>query len=134
MILLKKSFLWLKKNIMIKVISIDIGGTLVRGPKKKHNYGLKDLTSLVELPYDDVRNAYKNIFQKERGSFEILVSKFCQTLGIKVNKELNDFFEKLEKVNVLVPKTENYNHFSYELNNILTIKINIFITQIINNY
>lgn len=36
---------------------------------------------------------------------------------------LNDFFEKLEKLNVLVSKVDTYNSYSYELKNILTIKI-----------
>lgn len=36
---------------------------------------------------------------------------------------LNDFFEKLEKINVLASKVDIYNLYSYEIKNILTIKI-----------
>jgi hypothetical protein len=36
---------------------------------------------------------------------------------------LNDFFEKLEKLNVNINQSENYDHFSYELKNILIVKI-----------
>lgn len=36
---------------------------------------------------------------------------------------LNNFFEKLEKINVLASKVDIYNLYSYEIKNILTIKI-----------
>lgn len=52
-----------------------------------------------------------------------LIDFICSEIGYDAFL-LNDFFEKLEKNNVLVTKTENYNHFSYELRNILTVRIN----------
>ena len=76
---------------MIKVISFDIGGTLLIN-EKNDKYNLKSLASLVDLPYENVREVYKRVFQKSKGSFDELVNVFCNNLEIKVNDEINNFF------------------------------------------
>ena len=79
---------------MIKVISFDIGGTLLKneGLGSNNQYGLKELTKILNLPYENVRDAYKDVFQKTKGNFNELINKFCNRLGIKSNKTIIDFF------------------------------------------
>ena len=79
---------------MIKVISFDIGGTLLKneGLGSNNQYGLKELTKILNLPYENVRDAYKDVFQKTKGNFNELISKFCNRLGIKSNQTIIDFF------------------------------------------
>lgn len=48
---------------MIKVVSFDIGGTILKGPNNE-NYTNKALASLINKDYNLIKNAYKNIFQK----------------------------------------------------------------------
>lgn len=70
---------------------------------------------------------YSVSLKKSDSANSLTLKKLIDSICLEIGDDaflLNDFFEKLEKANVLVPKTENYNHFSYELNNILTIKIN----------
>ena len=80
--------------MMIKIISFDIGGTLLINDNndKNNNYGLKELTDLLNLPYENVRNSYKKIFQTKKGSLNELIDIFCKELGIKHNQKLNEFF------------------------------------------
>ena len=79
---------------MIKIVSFDIGGTLLKNEDlgSQNQYGLKELTKLLNLPYENVRDAYKDVFQKTKGSFNELISKFCNKLGIESNKTIIDFF------------------------------------------
>ena len=79
---------------MIKVISFDIGGTLLKneGLGSNNQYGLKELTKILNLPYENVRDAYKDVFQKTKGNFNELINKFCNRLGIKSNQIIIDFF------------------------------------------
>lgn len=80
---------------MIKVVSFDIGGTLIKNEEIiEKGLDLKSLSILLKLPYEDVRNTYKNIFQKTKGNFDELVSDFCKTLSIPVDKKVVDFFKK----------------------------------------
>lgn len=51
-----------------------------------------------------------------------LIDEICFEIG-NDSFLLNDFYEKLEKLNVLVSKVDTYNSYSYELKNILTVKI-----------
>lgn len=79
---------------MIKVISFDIGGTLLKnkGLESNNQYGLKELTKILNLPYENVRDAYKDVFQKTKGNFNELINKFCNRLGIESNQTIIDFF------------------------------------------
>ena len=77
---------------MIKVISFDIGGTIIKS-RKKDKYNLKELAKVVDKPYDIVRKYYKEIFQKEKGDFNYLVNKFCDKLKIQVNNDILSFFQ-----------------------------------------
>lgn len=78
---------------MIKVVSFDIGGTLLEASNENsNNYSLKELTRLVNMPYENVRNVYKNVFQKSNGTLVELIEKFCNNLGISNTENLNNFF------------------------------------------
>lgn len=84
---------------MIKVISFDIGGTIILNTKE-NNYNLRSLTNLIGLPYDVVRNSYKNIFQKTKGTFSELIDEFCNELKIEKNSKIIAFFKnKFNKAN-----------------------------------
>ena len=79
---------------MIKVVSFDIGGTLLReNNEDAANYSIKALTNLVKLDKDLVRDVYKDIFQKTKGTFPELVNTFCEKLNIQVTEELTNFFQ-----------------------------------------
>lgn len=79
---------------MIKVISFDIGGTLLEESNdSSNNYNLKSLSELVNMPYDKVRDVYKNVYQKSKGTFDELLNKFCSNLEISNTCELNNFFK-----------------------------------------
>lgn len=79
---------------MIKIVSLDIGGTLLEDfHDNSSNYNLKELTKLVDMPYEIVRDVYKNIFQKTKGTFEELIEKFCNKLGINNSDDLINFFK-----------------------------------------
>lgn len=78
---------------MIKVVSFDIGGTLLEDSHDNpNNYNLKELTKVVNMPYENVRDVYKNVFQKSKGTLDELVEKFCNDLGISNTENLNNFF------------------------------------------
>ncbi|MDO5569013.1 MAG: hypothetical protein Q4G04_02735 [bacterium] len=67
---------------MIKVVSFDIGGTLIKNSENSNskNYDLKNLAELIGSPYEQVREVYKTVFQKTNGTFEFLVETFCNML------------------------------------------------------
>lgn len=80
---------------MIKVISLDIGGTLLEYKNDNGSqYNLKELTRLINLPYETVRDVYKEIFQTKKGTLNELINMFCKKLEIKNFPELNNFFIK----------------------------------------
>ena len=79
--------------MMIKVVSFDIGGTLLEDSHDNpNNYNLKELAKIVNIPYENVRDVYKNVFQKSNGTLNELVGKFCNYLGISNTENLNNFF------------------------------------------
>ncbi|HPE15060.1 MAG TPA: HAD family hydrolase [Bacilli bacterium] len=80
---------------MIKVISFDIGGTLINNNKNssEEKYDIGSLADVVGQPYDLVRVAYKNVFQKTKGDFQFLVNLFCQKLNITLTNEIVEFFQ-----------------------------------------
>ena len=76
---------------MIKVISFDIGGTLLKGPNNE-TYSNKNLAALINKDYNIVLDAYKNIFQKQIGSFDELISRFCKEVNYPRNQIIDKFF------------------------------------------
>lgn len=71
--------------MMIKVVSFDIGGTLLEDSHDNpNNYNLKELAKIVNIPYENVRDVYKNVFQKSNGTLNELVGKFCNDLGLSL--------------------------------------------------
>jgi len=96
---------------MIKVISFDIGGTILV-TKSINEYNLKKLTELTNKPYEDVRKTYKSVFQKDKGTFDELVNKFCSGLKIDLTNEILEFFEE---------KFKDENNISYMDENIKKI-------------
>lgn len=85
--------------MMIKVISLDIGGTLIEfNDDTLSKYGFKELSDITNLPYNDVRLAYKDIFQKTKGTRSELINNFCKLLNIKKTIQLENYFKnKFEK-------------------------------------
>lgn len=75
-----------------------------------------------EIPLYIYSVSLKKSDSKSSLTIKKLVDKICLSIGDN-SFLLNDFFQKLEKIKVLVNKTEKYNHYSYELQNILIIKI-----------
>ena len=84
---------------MIKVISFDIGNTLLCDKSNNENYNIKALATLINLPYDKVRLVYKDVFQRKKGSLDELLDLFCIQLDIPVTDELKDFFVKKFDIN-----------------------------------
>lgn len=76
---------------MIKVVSFDIGGTILKGPNNE-NYTNKTLASLINKDYNLIKKAYKNIFQKQKGSFDELVNEFCKVINYQRDKVIDEFF------------------------------------------
>ena len=76
---------------MIKVVSFDIGGTL--RTSTKDIYSLRELSKLLNIDYNLVRNAYKNVYQKSKGTFEEQLDKFTSIFGIKPTSELVIFLK-----------------------------------------
>ena len=76
---------------MIKVVSFDIGGTLLKG-SNNNKYSHKELAALVNKDYHLVKENYKNIFQKKKASFDELVNEFCKTIDYQRNKKIDEFF------------------------------------------
>lgn len=69
---------------------------------------------------------YSISLKKSESENSINLKKLIDYISLEIGEDsflLNDFYEKLEKVNVLVSKVDTYNTYSYELKNILTIKI-----------
>ena len=89
---------------MIKVISLDIGGTLIDiSDNLSSKYSFKELSKLVKMPYDDVKLAYKSIFQKTRGTRSELINNFCNMLKINNSIQLDNFFKRnLKKKKILL--------------------------------
>ena len=80
---------------MIKVISLDIGGSLIDiSDNLSSKSSFKELSKLVKMPYDDVKLAYKSIFQKTRGTRSELINNFCNMLKINNSIQLDNFFKK----------------------------------------
>ena len=78
---------------MIKVISFDIGGTLL----KSHNndiYSNKSLAHLINKDDNLVKKVYKDVFQKQRGTFDELVDAFCKQIDYPRDEKLDDFFHQ----------------------------------------
>ena len=79
--------------MMIKAVSFDIGGTLLEDSHDNpNNYNLKELAKIVNIPYENVRDVYKNVFQKSNGTLNELVGKFCNDLVISNTENLNNLF------------------------------------------
>jgi len=81
----------------------------------------------IQLKAEDIPlYVYSVSLKKSDSSNSITIKKLIDSICLEIGHDallLNVFFEKLEKINILVPKTEKYSHFSYELKNILTVKI-----------
>lgn len=77
-----------------KIVSFDIGGTLLLfNGDGVDNYSLKKLAELIsEKDAKEVKKAYKDVFQKNKGKFDELVNMFCNRLEIERTEELSTFF------------------------------------------
>lgn len=79
---------------MIKVVSFDIGGTLIKSQNNDDSakYDLNALSNLIGMQYEDVRRVYKNVFQRTEGTFDQLLDLFCENLIINRTNKLEEFF------------------------------------------
>jgi hypothetical protein len=81
----------------------------------------------IQLKSEDIPlYIYSVNLKKSDSNNAITIKKLIDFICIEICDDsflLNDFFKKLEQIKILVPKTEKYNQFSYELKNILTVKI-----------
>ena len=69
---------------------------------------------------------YSISLKKSDSENSINLKKLIDYVSLEIGEDsflLNVFFEKLEKLNILVPKVDTYNSYSYELKNILNVKI-----------
>ena len=87
----------------------------------------KNINSVIdEIDLKDEKNIEKNYIILE-SSYSQILKDFIKIISSQLSKidpkQQKVFFEKLEKLNVLVSKVDTYNSYSYELKNILTIKI-----------
>ena len=55
---------------------------------------------LVDRDYIDVKNAYKEVFQKKEGTLEELVNLFFKTISVNNNEKIINFFKR--KFDVMV--------------------------------
>lgn len=81
----------------------------------------------IQLKSEDIPlYIYSVSLKKSDSNNAITLKKLIDFICIEICDDsllLNDFFNKLEQIKILVPKTEKYDQFSYELKNILTVKI-----------
>lgn len=102
---------------MYKVISFDIGGTLLEN-ESSDKYNLSELAKLLDLPKNNVRLAYKNVFQKRNGTLLELVTLFCKVLNIEITDEIITFFkEKYSDKNNRVRKNSSASKVIQDLKN-----------------
>jgi len=100
---------------MIKVISLDIGGTILF-TENINKYGFNELAIITNKPYEEVKKCYKEIFQKQKGTLEELTMMFCNKLKIEINNEILNFFkEKFNEVNNVVTLNNIVMEFIYKL-------------------
>ena len=78
---------------MIKVISFDIGGTLLNN-SKSDKVNLRNLAKLINIDYDKTRKAYKEVFQKKNDTFDELTDEFVRMLKIEKTDKLIAFLKK----------------------------------------
>lgn len=84
---------------MYKVISFDIGGTLIN-TLSNDIYTLDKLVSLLGMEKKIVRPVFKKIFQTKKGTLEELINLFCKELNIEKTDDVVSFFtEKYKKEN-----------------------------------
>ena len=76
---------------MIKVVSFDIGGTLLKS-NNNDIYSNKTLAKLINKDDNLVKKAYKDVFQKQKGTFDELVDAFCKQIDYLRDEKLDDFF------------------------------------------
>lgn len=69
---------------------------------------------------------YSVSLKKSNSTNGLTIKKLIDFICLEISFDsllLNDFFEKLEKLKVIVPTADQYDDYSYELNNILILKI-----------
>ena len=79
--------------MIYKVISFDIGGTLLNA-ESNNKYSLDELYKIIDLPKNVIRSAYKDVFQKRKGTLLELVTLFCDVLNIDLDDEIFTFFRE----------------------------------------
>jgi hypothetical protein len=102
-------------DVEVKTSSKEIGHVhTINGQIQLKSGSIPLFIYSVSLKKSDSKNAL---------TLEKLINEICLDIGDD-SFLLNDFFEKLEKVNILASEAKKYNNYSYELKNTLKIEIN----------
>ena len=80
---------------MIKAVSFDIGNTIYLA--SQNQTVLNELSQILNLPLEQVRKTFRQIFNKNNGDLRELTEKFCKELKSNKFNEILFFFENLSK-------------------------------------
>ncbi len=80
---------------MIKAISFDIGNTIYLA--SQNQTVLNELGQILNLPLEQVKRTFRQIFNKNNGDLRELTEKFCKELKSNKFNEILFFFENLSK-------------------------------------
>lgn len=84
---------------MIKVISFDIGGTLVHYTKKSCK--LTKLENLTSVPKEVLLNAIGKHFQSSKEPIEVMAQNFCEELHIEhLYNEVKEIYSQENEINL----------------------------------
>ncbi|MBD0824443.1 PD-(D/E)XK motif protein [Aestuariibaculum marinum] len=101
-------------DVEVKTSSKEVGHVhTINGQIQLHSESIPLYVYSVSLKKSDSSNSI---------TLKTLIDDICLAIGEDAFL-LNEFYQKLENLNVLVTKAHIYDHFSYELRNTLTIKI-----------
>ena len=80
---------------MIKAVSFDIGNTIYLA--SQNQTVLNELSQILNLPLEQVRKTFRQIFNKNNGDLRELTEKFCKELKSNKFNEILFFLENLSK-------------------------------------
>ena len=80
---------------MIKAVSFDIGNTIYLA--SQNQTVLNELSQILNLPLEQVKRTFRQIFNKNNGDLRELTEKFCKELKSNKFNEILFFFENLSK-------------------------------------
>lgn len=109
-----RDFNFVSFDVEVKASSKEIGHVhTINGQIQLNSDSIPLFVYSVNLKKSNSENSF---------TLKKLIDEICLEIGDD-SFVLNDFFEKLEMANVLITNVDSYNCYSYELKDILTIKI-----------